>query len=152
MSKLKKLFKEINYLIENNFGQINIKISLTNPNRIKLFFLPRTAFLIKYVQALQIKCFSCNTGYIESTGRMCFSRIQEHLEKFIRTFRPLTNPSHSVIRDHAWNLNRPLNANNISILDSCRDLYSLRILESIYTKIHSPGVNNAVTPVYICTM
>ena len=149
-----KIRKELKSLLEHSFGYIKFKITFTNPNRMKLFFLykDRIPDRVRSNVIYKYKCSSCNTGYIGSTERMYFSRIQKHLGKSIRTFRPLTNPSHSVIRDHAWNLDHPLNANDFSILDSCRDLSSLRILESIYIKIHSPQLNNGVAPISLHTM
>ena len=85
-------------------------------------------------------CRSCNALYIGSTGRRSVERFSEHRGVSFRTNRPLSNPSSSHIRNHAYENDHPIYKDNFSIIDSGPPSH-LRIIESIYIKKFTPTIN-----------
>ena len=73
--------------------------------------------------------------------RHLISRICEHKGISFRTNRPLSNPSHSNIRQHAFNCDHPILTSNFSLLSKCPS-NDLKLLESIYIHKIVPSLNN----------
>ena len=71
--------------------------------------------------------------------------MDEHIGQSSRTGRPLSQPPHSVVRDHSETCKFKLGYDHFSIVDSCKNADSLRILESLYIKKFKPKLNNTVS-------
>ena len=86
-------------------------------------------------------CLHCKMRYIGETRRNLSLRIPEHLGLSARSGKPICKPSHSVIRDHALQLNHPCNKDDFKLLHRARNDWDLHILESLYIKHLSPELN-----------
>ena len=76
-------------------------------------------------------CGQCQSIYISETKRHLISKICEHKGISFRTNRPLSNPSNSNIRQHAFNCDHPILRSNFSLLSKCPS-NDRKLLESIF--------------------
>ena len=112
---------------------MNVQSVHISPLRIKS--LVSSNIIYKYSRG------QCQSIYIGETKRHLISRICEHKGISFRTNRPLSNPSHSNIRQHAFNCDHPISTSNFSLLSKCAP-NDLKLLESIYIQKIVPSLNN----------
>jgi len=138
-----KIRNELQQVLKNNFMYINFRLIFTNPFKIQSFFNHKDKIpeKIRSKVVYNYNCSRCNSRYIGSTERLYFSRIQEHLGNSIHTFRPISTPSYSAIREHAHQKDHPMDTTQFSIIDSATDLLTLHIKESIHIQDHNPSLN-----------
>ena len=86
-------------------------------------------------------CDCCDQLYIGSSKLQFFIRRAQHIGISHRTGRHLNSLANSSIRDHSLKNNHPIKTQNFSVIDSCRNLNDLRILESIYINQIKPKLN-----------
>ena len=96
---------------------------------------------IYYINIYKYSCGQCQFIYIGETKRHLISTICEHKGISFLTNRPLSNPSHSNIRQHAFNCHHPISTSNFSLLSKCPS-NDLKLLESIYIYKNVPSLNN----------
>ena len=69
--------------------------------------------------------------------------MAEHRGRSPRTDSVLSSPPHSSIREHCERTcDAPILCDNFKILDSVNDVFSLRILESLYIFKYKPTLND----------
>ena len=135
-----KLSKDLNNIMKKFYPQIQFRCLFNNKRTISSFFpfkdqIPLMVCIYKY------SCGQCQSIYIGETKRHLISRICEHKGISFRTNRPLSNPSHSNIRQHAFNCDHPILTSNFSLLSKCPS-NDLKLLESIYIHKIVPSLNN----------
>jgi hypothetical protein len=135
---------ELEKLLSDHFMQIDFRIILTNTFAIGSMFkfkdtLPKC---LRSSVVYKFSCALCASEYVGSTSRTLKTRVAEHAGRSCRTGALLTHPSHSSIRTHAERCDVPVNEKSFTILDSCSNVFSLRILESLYIFKHRPALND----------
>ena len=134
------------------FPQVDFQFVFVNNYRIKSFFRFKDQLPSSIMSSVVYKfnCPNCQVGYFGSTFRALKVRIDEHIGQSSRTGRPISNPSHSEIRDHSEICKFNLNPSHFNIVDSCSDNFSLRVLESLYIRKNKPVLNSltSATPLY----
>ena len=88
----------------------------------------------------------CGSVYVGSTTRTLETRIAEHFGVSIRTNRALTSPPHSSIRAHYSSNSYLCSGGSVSpdqfvVVDGCKGVVNLRILESLYICRTKPNLN-----------
>jgi hypothetical protein len=144
-----KMKSEVIKLLNEFYPQISPYPFFKNTFKIGTFFrktekpsVPmRSSVVYKYT------CDCCQQSYIGSTILQMFIRCSRHKGVSFRTDRPLTKPEKSSIREHSHSNDHPLKLENFTILDTCRNSHSLRILESIYIRKLLPSINDYQTAV-----
>jgi len=148
-----KLQKELNVLLAKHFTGMKSVIVMVNKYKIATLFNHKDRVPDSMQSSLVYKysCARCASVYIGSTLRSLNVRSSEHCGNSFRTGQPLTNPSHSNIRDHSLKCGSPLDLNNFSKLASCPNVGDLRILESLYIHRLKPKLNSSQTahPLYV---
>ena len=129
------------------YPQIDFYFVFKNTFKIGSFFhfkdhLPtlfRSSIIYKFT------CPNCQVGYLGSTYRAFKTRVDEHIGQSSRTGLPVSKPLHSVVREHSENCNFRLSSSHFEIIDSCKDISDLRILESLHIKKHKPTLNSTTS-------
>ena len=124
-------------LLTKYFSDINFKIVLVNNLRIGSFFhykdvLPvamRSSLVYSYSRA-------------PCTVRILHSRVAEHCGESSRTSARLSDPPHSLIRNHAKACSSfPIKIGNFRILGTCSNIFYFRVLESLFINKFKPVLN-----------
>ena len=144
-SQSDELRTEISKLMHSYFNNISFQLILCNPYKLGNFFTykdkiskgMRSSLVYKYC------CARCASEYVGSTSRALATRVAEHAGRSFRTNRVLTNPPNSNIYEHANNCDTPINLDNFSILNSCRNNSDLHVLESLYIYKLKPVLNSS---------
>jgi hypothetical protein len=145
---------EIQKVLKENFPYADFRLIFVNYFKTKSLFNYKDKIPEKIQSNIvyQYTCSSCNAGYIGSTERLFFSRIQEHLGNSFRTFRPIAKPNESSIRDHSHSLDHPMHTIDFRIIDSAQDTFTLRLTEAVHIKQKNPTLNKNTTPLPLNTM
>ena len=136
--------EELSSLFAKYFNDIQFNILLINNFKIGSFFhykdrLPkdlRASLIYKF------SCVRCASEYIGSTTRALCVRVAEHAGRSHSTTHLLISPPYSSIREHASACDSPVSLDNFFILGSCKNVFDLRILESLYIFKLKPSLNN----------
>lgn len=145
-----KLRDELLALLTKYFSDVKFKIVLVNNFRVGNLFhykdvLP-TAMRSSLVYSFC--CAHCASIYVGSTVRILHSRVAEHRGRSSRTGARLTDPPHSLIRNHANTCSSaPIKIEDFKILGNCNNVLDLRILESLYIHKLKPVLNSDKTAV-----
>ena len=134
--------KDLKYLISKFYPQIKLNLIFTNSNTIKNFFTYKDKIppLLSSGVIYKYSCDQCVDTYIGETQMQLKVRICQHKGISYRTDAPYKAPTHSSIRDHAFDKNHPVKIKNFKILESC-DKLDIRIVESINIHRFSPSLN-----------
>ena len=139
--------------LSNYYPQIDFKFVSRNDFRIGSFFKIKDQLPTAIVSSLVYKfsCPNCQIGYFGSSFRNFKIRMDDHIGQSCRTGRPLSQPPQSVVREHADICKFKLDYSHFTIVDVCRNVSSLRILESLYIRKFRPRLNNTVSahPLFI---
>ena len=92
------------------------------------------------------KYSQCNATYIGKTSRHLYSRYCEYLGVFPRTFKPVSSPLKSSIRDHYEIRKHTISTSCFKVLHTCKS-QDLRLSESIL--IHKLCLNLNAQDSYI---
>ena len=138
-----RLSKDLNNIIKKFYPQIQFRCLFNNKRTISSFFpfKDQIPLMVSSNIIYKYSCGQCQSIYIGETKRHLISRICEHKGISFRTNRPLSNPSHSNIRQHAFNCDHPILTSNFSLLSKCPS-NDLKLLESIYIHKIVPSLNN----------
>ena len=131
-----KMISALTASLSNFYPQIDFRFVNSNNFRIGSFFKVKDQLPKALVSSLVYKftCPNCRIGYIGSSFRNFKTRMDEHIGQSSRTGRPLSQPPQSVVREHSETCKFKLGCDHFSIVDSCKNIDSLRILESLYIK------------------
>jgi len=145
-----KLKKELDTLL-SKFIKCDFSVNLVFVNKLTI------GSLFKYKDSLpkQVKssvvyrycCRQCRSEYVGSSTRSLYIRAAEHAGRSFRTNKVLGSPSHSNVREHAFNCKVDISLDDFDILGMCNDKNStnLRILESLHIFKRKPVINNMQT-------
>ena len=131
-------------LLTKYFFDIKFKIVLVNNFRVGSIFhyedvLPAamgSSFVYSYC------CAHCASVYVGFTVPILHSRFAEHCSRRSRTGARLTDPPHSLIRNHAKACSSsPIKIEDFRILGNCNNVLDLKILESLYINKLKPVLN-----------
>ena len=138
-----KLEKQLLSVINKYFPQINLKFIHVNNNTIGSFFQykDRIPALLSSAVVYKYTCGQCSASYIGETLKQLHVRISQHKGISYRTNRPLSSPSHSSIREHAYDSDHPIKTEYFQLLSQSNQ-FDIKILESIYIHKHNPGLND----------
>ena len=122
------------------------KIIFRNKFSVGSFFRTKDSIpsLVQSNLVYSYRCGQCDSTYYGETSRHLKTRIAEHKGLSNRTGKPITNPSHSSIRDHSLETGHELNSQNFKIIFRCNSL-DLKISESILINQNQPNFNNMET-------
>ena len=147
-----KLSKDLNNIIKKIYPQIQFRCLFNNQRTIGSYFpfKDQIPLMVSSNIIYKYSCGQCQSIYIGETKRHLISRICEHEGISFRTNRPLrSNPSHSNIRQQAFNCDHPILTSNFSLLSKCPS-NDLKLLESIYIHKIVPSLNqNSFCPLNI---
>ena len=131
-----KMISALTTALSNYYPQIDFKFVSRNDFRIGSFFRVKDQLPTAIVSSLVYKfiCPNCQIGYFGSSFRNFKTRMDDHIGQSSRTGRPLSQPSQSVVREHAEKCKFRLHYSHFAIVDVCKNISSLRILESLYIK------------------
>ena len=130
-------------LFRKYYPQINLRVIMTNNNTLgSLFrFKDRLPTMLCSGIIYKYSCGECDATYVGKSQRHFKSRISEHRGVSVRTGQPLTNPSLSSIRDHAWEKGHRIIDDNFEIITRSAINSDLLILESLAIHEHHPTLN-----------
>ena len=134
---------EIVSLCRAFYPQISPKIIFKNSFSVKSFFRSKDKIpnLLQSNLVYSYNCGQCDATYYGETTRHLKTRIAEHKGLSNRTNKPLSNPSHSSIRDHVIETGHDMNSNSFKIVFKCNK-YDLKTSESIIIYKNRPNLNN----------
>ena len=143
--KSEKLKKEILQLAAKYFPTVSVRIILSNKFKIGSFFnyKDRMPPAVRSSLVYKFSCVVCTTSdYIGMTARSLSTRVAEHAGRSVRTGIPLSQPTHSAIREHVDRCGCNIEIDKFKILKQCNSDYTeLKILESLYIFKHKPSLN-----------
>ena len=136
--------RKLSQLFKKYYPQINLRIVMTNNNTIgKLFkfkdVLP-TSLCSRIVY--EYSCGDCGATYVGKSQRHLHTRIAEHKGLSVRTGQPISRPSFSNIRNHAWDYNHRILVDNFKIITRGTHNSDLLILESLAINHLKPNLND----------
>ena len=140
----KSINNDIQKLINRFYPHINLNIIFQNNFSIASFFPFKDRIPTSMISNLVYKysCAQCPATYYGETSRHLHTRIAEHRGLSSRTGIPITNPSHSNIRNHAMEKSHEINSDNFSILfKSTNKGVDVKIAESLYILKDKPTLN-----------
>ena len=145
--------KQLSAILKHAFPQVNFRIvfknNLTIGNYLKEITKLPTDLYSNVIY--QFQCPSCNAGYIGSTTRWLKHRIADHKGVSCRTYRPLSNPSFSSIREHSHQHDHLFTDRNFKVLSKTSDRLDLITLESLFIQKMKPSLNNSATATRLFT-
>ena len=121
---------------------LQLKLIFSNCYTIGCFFRQKsqvpTSLLSNAVYSC--KCSQCNAAYIGETSRHPYSRYSEYFGVFPRTFKPVSSPLKSSIREHS-ELNKPsISISDFKVLHTCKS-QDLWLAESTLILKLCPNLN-----------
>ena len=151
-----KLLIELRTLLSLYFPQVNPLFCFTHNHTIGSYFKKcqshmrppvvynnrRPHLFKKAFNCSSVIGCDCSQQYIGSTKLQLFRRVSQHRGVSFRTGRPLAKPDNSAIRDHCNHLNHVFNAENFTVIDTCRNSHDLRILESLCIFSEHPSLKS----------
>ena len=139
--------RKLSQLFKKYYPQVNLRVILTNNNTIERMFTfkDRLPTVLCSRIVYEYCCGDCGSTYVGKSQRHLHTRIAEHKGLSIRTGQPLTRPSFSNIRNHAWNSNHRILSENFRIITrgSSQDLL---ILENLAINQIKPTLNDYGNP------
>ena len=138
-----KLKNEINTLVNMRFPQLDLRLVFKNELSIGSLFRHKERLEASLCSDLvyEYKCALCNECYIGSTARQFGCRISEHRGVSVRTGLPTTNKPNSAIYDHSFQTGHQALITSFKILDRCREVGQLRVLEALHIFRRAPTLN-----------
>ena len=138
-----KLKNEINILVNVRFPQLDLRLVFKNELSIGSLFRHKERLETSLCSNVvyKYKCALCNECYIGSTARQFGCRISEHKGVSVRTSLPTANKPNSAIYDHSFQTGHQTSMTSFKILDKCRDVSQLRILEALHIFRSKPTLN-----------
>ena len=145
-SSNKFISSELVNLCRKFYPQLDVKLIFKNRLSVGSFFKSKDRIpkLLQSNLVYSYTCGQCNATYYGETSRHLKTRIAEHKGLSNRTGKPITNPSHSSIRDHSISTNHDINSECFKIVFRC-DRSNLKISESILINHDYPSLNNMET-------
>ena len=141
-----KLKNEVNTLVNMRFPQVDLRLIFKNESSVGSLFTHKErleTFLCSNL-VYEYKCALCNECYIGSTARQFGCRISEHRGVSVRTELPFSNNPNSAIYDHSFQTGHQTLKTSFKILDKCREVSQLRILESLHIFRRTPTLNTGL--------
>ena len=140
--------RKLTQLFRKYYPQINLRIVLTNSNTIEKLFKfkdPLPAMLCSHI-VYEYSCGDCGSTYVGKSQRHLHTRVAEHRGVSARTGQPLTRPSFSNIRNHSWQCDHRILADNFKIVTKGTCNQDLYILESLAINLLKPNLNDYNSP------
>lgn len=139
-----KLKNEINILVSRRFPQLDLRMIFKNELSIGSLFKHKERLESSLCSNIvyEYKCTLCNERYIGSTARQYGCRISEHRGVSVRTSFPLSRKPISAIYDHSFTKGHPILTESFKILNTCREVSQLRVLESLHIFRGVPTLNS----------
>ena len=145
--------KNLLKFLENSYPQINFHLIFSNTFTTHGLVkhkdkLPRTlesSIVYSYI------CGDCNATYIGSSVKTLRARASEHFALSSRTGNMLAKPPPSRIMDHILTCKSRKSFEDFNILDTQKDVQSLRISETLEILKRKPSLNDDQTayPLYL---
>lgn len=142
----KLISNELVNICKKFYPQLDLKVVFRNSFSVGSFFAnkDRLPKLLQSNLVYSYICGQCNATYYGETSRHLKTRIAEHKGLSNRTGKPITNPSHSNIRDHSISTGHDLSSDFFKIIFKCNSS-DLKISESILINHNSPDLNSMET-------
>ena len=139
----KTISNEVLEIVKRFYPQIDLKIVFKNSFSVANFFKTkdRVSVLLRSNLVYKYSCGQCNATYYGETTRHLKTRIAEHKGLSSRTGLPLSNPSHSSIRDHALETGHDIINTNFNIIFQSSPC-DTKTSESILIHKYKPSLNN----------
>ena len=139
----KTISNEVLEIVKRFYPQIDLKFVFKNPFSVASFFKTkdRVSVLLRSNLVYKYSCGQCNATYYGETTRHLKTRIAEHKGLSSRTGLPLSNPSHSSIRDHALETGHDIINTNFNIIFQSSPC-DTKTSESILIHKYKPSLNN----------
>jgi len=136
--------KKLDQLFRTHYPNLKIRLVFTNSYTIKSFFpfKDRISTPLQSNIVYGFECPVCKCRYIGETTRNITLRYAEHKGLSPRTWRPLSSPPHSMIRDHSVNHKHPFSIDDFKILNRSSSSIDIRIIESLYIATINPTLNS----------
>ena len=106
-------------VVRKYYPHIDLKIVFTNKFSIGSLFKFKESLPISLCSGIiyTYKCALCNECYTGSTTRQLQCRIAEHMERSVRTNRPLSKNPVSAIYDHAFESGHAISNVGFKVVD-----------------------------------
>lgn len=139
-----KIRSDLEDLLKRYYPHVDIRLVFKNSFSIGTFFRHKDKIPEALCSTIVYKytCSECNSEYVGSTSRHFKMRVAEHMGLSFRTNRPLSKPSKSSPREHHEHTGHSFSRSDFRILDRCRNVSSLRILESLHIMKTKPRLND----------
>ena len=135
--------KKLSFNLKGIFPEIKFRFIFTNELTIRSFFKFKDRIPADLTPNViyEFICPHCEMRYLGMTTRNLCHRICEHKGISSRTFKQLSHPAFSAIREHSHDRDHTFNENNFKILHRTTSI-DIRTLEAIYIKHLKPELNN----------
>ena len=119
---IKCIMKQLLSIISEVYSHLQLKLIFSSCYTIASFFLHKSQVptLLLGNVVYSCRCSQCNATYIGKTSRHLYSRYCEHLGVSPRTFKPVSNPLKSSIRDNSEAENHSIYLSNVKVLHTCK--------------------------------
>ena len=136
--------KSLHKLLKQRYPDTIFRYIFTNDRTISTFFRHKESLPSHLISKVIYKyeCLNCKVQYVGQTQRNLFLRTAEHRGLSPRTGRPISSPGFSPIRSHSLSAKHPFDSSNFKIIHRAKCNFDLYLLESLYIKHLSPGLNN----------
>ena len=117
-SSNKALNSDISEICKRFYPQLDVKIIFKNKFSVSSFFnfKDKVPTLVQSDLVYEYSCGQCDARYIGETSRHLKTRLAEHKGLSNRTGKPLLNPPHSSIRDHALSTGHDISSDNFKVI------------------------------------
>ena len=135
--------RKLQYILKHTFPQIDFRYVFTNQFTVGSLLRERSTLPIDLNSGVVylFTCPQCGLRYVGSSSRWLRHRIAEHRGLSIRTFYPLSKPSHSSIREHSLSENHLYTNQDFKILSLFSNRLDLVISESLTIRKLKPELN-----------